>query len=431
MSEDNTTDETGSVSRRTVLKSTAAGGVVAATAGKVSAQEEEFEQTYELTGQTSGWEGVAPSDIEGETNPTLDVIPGERYQVIWENGDGVPHNFSIVGGHGQTVQSSELMGSEGETQTVTFTAEENYQEYYCQPHPEAMRGSFRIVSEGGNGGGASYVLAIAVENDAGEGIDGTVTVDGQDQEITVDDSTVSYALPNGEYTITVEPEGYYPVATREVTIDGGPVETTITVGTESGASIELGDQTSNGRSVTVSSVTLPEGGFVSIQDPTNFTNFDDGSDDEDPFNRSIESFFRRTILGASEYLGSGTHEDVEVELDSHFEGEMRLLAMAHEDTGDSESFDYVDSLGEEDAGYTFSGPNPVARDALMEYTEPTPTPTEAPTEEPTDEPTEEPTATSTDSPGFGGLSAIAGVGAGAAAAARRLRKGNETDDQEE
>lgn len=430
MTEDNITDETGSVSRRTVLKSTAVGGVVAATAGKVSAQEEEFEETYELIGQTSGWEGVAPSDIEGETNPTLEVIPGERYQVIWENGDGVPHNFNVVGGHGQTVQSSDLMSSEGETQTVTFTAEENYQEYFCQPHPEAMRGSFRTVSGDDGGGGSSYVLSVTVEDADGNGVAGTVTVDGQDQEITAEDSEVTYALPNGEYTVTVEPEGYYPVATRAVTVDGGPFETTITIGTESGASIDLGDQTSNGRSVTVSSVTLPEGGFVSIQDPTNFTNFDDGSGDEDPSNLNIESFFRRTILGASEYLGSGTHEDVEVELDSPFEGEMRLLAMAHEDTGDGESFDYVDSLGEEDAGYTFSGPNPVARDALMEYTEPTPTPTEEPTPEPTDEPTEAPTATSTDSPGFGGLSAIAGVGAGAAAAARRLRKG-ETDDDEE
>lgn len=428
MSEDNTTDETGSVSRRTMLKSTAAGGVVAATAGNVSAQDGEFEETYELIGQTSGWEGVAPSGIEGETNPTLDVIPGERYQVVWENGDGVPHNFSIVGGHGQTVQSSDLMGSEGETQTVTFTAEENYQEYYCQPHPEAMRGSFRTVSEGGDGGGASYVLAIAVETEDGEGIDGTVTVDGQDQEITVDDASVSYALPNGEYTITVEPEGYYPVATRQVTIDGGPVETTITVGTESGASIDLGDQTSNGRSVTVDSVTLPEGGFVSIQDPTNFTNFDDGSDEDDPFNRSIESFFGRTILGASAYLGSGTHENVEVELDIPFEGKTRLLAMAHKDTSEGESFDYVDSLGEEDAPYIFSGPNPVARDAMMEYTEPTPTPTATPTEEPTDEPTDEPTTT--DSPGFGGLSALAGVGAGAAAAARRLATDDAEDDEE-
>ncbi|MFW5937625.1 MAG: DUF7282 domain-containing protein [Halanaeroarchaeum sp.] len=373
----NTTDETESrtVPRRAVLKSVAAGGVVAATAGTVSAQEDdEFEETYELIGETAGWEGVAPDDIEGETNPSLDVIPGEQYRVIWENGDGVGHNFSIVGGHGQTVQSSELMSTEGDTQEVTFTAEEDYQEYYCEPHPEAMRGSFRIVSDddGEGGDGGSYVLSVTVENEDEDPVAATVTVDGDEEEAAEDEGTVSFALPDGDYTVEVDPDGYYPVATEDVTIDGEPVDVTITVGTESGAYVDLGDQTSNGLSVTVNSVTLPEGGFVSIQDPTNFTNYDDGSDDDDPFNRSIDSFFRRTIIGTSEYLESGTHEDVEVELDTEFEGEMRLLAMAHEDTGDTESFDYVDSLGEEDAGYTFAGPNPVARGATMEYTEPEP-----------------------------------------------------------
>lgn len=507
MSENDTTDDTGSVSRRTVLKSTAAASAVAATAGKAGAQEEVAE-TYELIGETAGWEGVAPSDIEGETNPTLDVIPGERYRVIWENGDGVSHNFSIVGGHGQTVQSSDMMGTEGETQTVTFTAEENFQEYYCQPHPESMRGSFRIVSEDGEGGGASYVLSVTVENEEGEPVAATVTADGEDQETTEDESTVSFALPNGDYTLEIDPAGYYPTTTQDVTVDGEPSEVTVTVGSESGAYVDLGDQTSNGLTVTVDSVTLPEGGYVSVQDPTNFTNYDDGSGDDDPFNRSIESFFGRTILGVSEYLDSGTHEDVEVDLDIPFEGGTRLLAMAHEDTGEGESFEYVDSLGEEDAGYTFSGPNPVARDALMEYTEPEPASftyeASAPDEvdagetvlvevtatnegEATGEismeasfdnqsvtgsatvdggesvtdtfqfatnglagedvdwevtvdgesvaagtvsvastPTEEPTAT--EGPGFGGVAGIAGVGAGAAAAAKHLADDDSVDE---
>ncbi|MBP1986487.1 DUF7282 domain-containing protein [Halolamina salifodinae] len=441
MSENKHTDDieeqSGTVSRRTMLKATAAGGAVAATAGTASGQEDEVLRTYELIGRRDGWEGVSPSEIEGVTNPTLDMVPDETFEVVWENGDGIPHNFSIENEHGQTQVSTDLMGTEGETQSVTFTATSSFTEYFCQPHPQDMRGSIRIVDSLEGGGAAGGTLAVTIQNEQGEGVNATVTVDGTDKEVSPDSPTAQFLLSNGEYTVSVDPSDYYPTASQAVTIDGADAEVTITVASESGAYIHPSSQTSSG-TVTVDSATLPEGGYVSVLAPTNFTNFDDGSGGEDPTNRELESFFGKTVFGASEYLGEGTHENVEIELNGGFDATARLVFMAHTDSGTEESLEWASSLGEQDVPYTFSGPNPVARDAVIEYVEPTPTPTPTstatPTEEPTDEPTDTPTetgTTSTDSPGFGGLSALAGVGAGAAAAARRLAKGDDPEAEEE
>src|SRR6056297_1401736 len=49
----------------------------------------------EFDGQTSGWEGLAPSAIEGEVNPTLVLQEGETYEIGWTVGDGAQHNIEI------------------------------------------------------------------------------------------------------------------------------------------------------------------------------------------------------------------------------------------------------------------------------------------------------------------------------------------------
>lgn len=96
---------------------------------------------YELEGHTSpGWVGVSPSSIEGETNPTLTLVPGEEYVVQWTNMDGAGHNFEIEDANGNVMVSSDVVFQEGYTQTVQFTATEEMAEYYCEPHASAMRG---------------------------------------------------------------------------------------------------------------------------------------------------------------------------------------------------------------------------------------------------------------------------------------------------
>ncbi|SEP91157.1 PQQ-dependent sugar dehydrogenase [Natrinema salaciae] len=135
-------------SRRRVLQAAAAAGGVAALGGVGLAQETE---TIELGGETSGWQGVAPDDIEGETNPTLELEEGTTYEVTWENLDGLPHNFVIESEDGEELERTELLSVEGETQTLEFEATSEMATYYCVPHSATMRGDISV----GGGGGAT------------------------------------------------------------------------------------------------------------------------------------------------------------------------------------------------------------------------------------------------------------------------------------
>lgn len=129
--------------RRTFLKSSAllvgAAGM-AGTAGLAQAQDDVVE-TFELEGNTPGWVGVSPAEIEGETNPTLEFGEvGGRYRVRWENGDGDPHNLAIRDADGENLVETEFLTSAGETAEVEFEATTDMITYLCEPHPGRMRG---------------------------------------------------------------------------------------------------------------------------------------------------------------------------------------------------------------------------------------------------------------------------------------------------
>ena len=133
--------------RRTFLKSSAllvgAAGM-AGTAGLAQAQDDVVE-TFELEGNTPGWVWVAPAEIEGETNPTLEFDEeGGRYRVRWENGDGDPHNFVIRDADGNNLVESEMLMSAGDTDEVEFEATTDMVVYLCEPHPGRMRGDVMV-----------------------------------------------------------------------------------------------------------------------------------------------------------------------------------------------------------------------------------------------------------------------------------------------
>ncbi|MDF9746064.1 cupredoxin domain-containing protein [Natrinema salsiterrestre] len=106
--------------------------------------ETDAEADIRLVGETQGWQGEAPDDISGTENPTLELEEGTEYVLVWENGDGLQHNFAIEDETGEDLLASEFMGDEGSTQTVTFTASAEMAEYYCQVHPDSMRGSVDV-----------------------------------------------------------------------------------------------------------------------------------------------------------------------------------------------------------------------------------------------------------------------------------------------
>ncbi|MCU4927059.1 plastocyanin/azurin family copper-binding protein [Halobacteria archaeon AArc-dxtr1] len=100
--------------------------------------------TIELEGDRSAWVGVAPDQIAGEENPTLELHADQEYTLEWENVDGMFHNFEIETEGGDTLVSTDGVSGEGETETVTFTATDDMAEYLCMPHPLAMRGEIDV-----------------------------------------------------------------------------------------------------------------------------------------------------------------------------------------------------------------------------------------------------------------------------------------------
>lgn len=107
-------------------------------------EEDQSDVDFKFAGRAGGWEGQLPDEIGGETNPTLALEEGVEYTLVWENADGLQHNFAIEDGDGTDLLSTELMGEEGTTQSVTFTASAEMSEYYCQVHPESMRGPVEV-----------------------------------------------------------------------------------------------------------------------------------------------------------------------------------------------------------------------------------------------------------------------------------------------
>jgi len=102
------------------------------------------------------------------------------------------------------------------------------------------------------------------------------------------------------------------------------------------------NQTSDGDTVTVASTFLPDGGFVTIHNDS-----------------LLDGDALGSVVGTSEYLGPGEHEDVEVEVDLHDEpgGEHAhtYIAMPHHDTNGNEEYDFVEEEGGADGPYTANG----------------------------------------------------------------------------
>ncbi|ACV48064.1 MULTISPECIES: DUF7282 domain-containing protein [Halomicrobium] len=177
------------------------------------------------------------------------------------------------------------------------------------------------------------------------------------------------------------------------------------------ASVSISNQTTDGSTVTVDSVTTENGGFVAIH----------------LNNASGE------VIGNSEYLDSGTQQDVEISLDSALDENATVVAMPHQDTNDNEEYDFGDGDGA-DGPYTENGSAVTDSASItIQTTEDTPTPTDTPEDTPTDTATPDEGEDMTDTPtddggdetttgdgaGFGAVVALVGLLAAALLATRR------------
>ncbi|WP_266083103.1 cupredoxin domain-containing protein [Haladaptatus caseinilyticus] len=144
-------------SRRTALKLTGSALTATALAGCTSSLPGSGESKQEggsknkqkgkeirLGAKQSGWQGRAPKSIKGKKNPTLTLHPGQKYTLTWENLDGKEHELYIVNKKDKPVVKSEDAEEKGKTVSTTFTASKKMTQYYCEYHPQSMRGDIKL-----------------------------------------------------------------------------------------------------------------------------------------------------------------------------------------------------------------------------------------------------------------------------------------------
>lgn len=207
------------------------------------------------------------------------------------------------------------------------------------------------------------VVGVSEFLDAGAYDDVTVTLfrtdevpglaDNADPAILTQDTTL-IAMPhletngNTEYNFLVSDEdGPYLVAsdgTGDSDNDApGPIVDAASVEIER-STVTFTDQTSDGRSVTVERVELPDGGFVAIHDAS-----------------LLDGVVLGSVVGVSRYFEAGTYSDVEVMLfmvpgmegsqTRLAAGDTTLIAMPHLDTNGNDRYDFLLTDGAEDGAY--------------------------------------------------------------------------------
>jgi hypothetical protein len=287
------------ITRRGVLKGTAAAAGTAAVGSKATAYREVFDaplptaqedspggRTFTLLAIVGGWIAVEPAAIDGLSNPTLRLMEGETHEVIWMNGDGARHNFVLADENREPIQMTDFQTEQGAVLSFEFTASEEMEEYFCMPHPVQMRGPIELVDpqdvhelrvevEDGNGNPLEAevfltekgaVLTEAEVSDAEERhAFSNVAARPSPQE---DEDPPSIArfdmLENGTYELEAWTYSHERVS-KEVTIDGQDAQTTISV-----PAIEAGEPTQTFK------LALQEGQWVglspdAIADQTNPT----------------------------------------------------------------------------------------------------------------------------------------------------------------
>jgi PGF-CTERM protein len=152
---------------------------------------------------------------------------------------------------------------------------------------------------------------------------------------TDDDETYDFVTSEGEA------DGPYTTSGGDIVLD--PASLTVR-----SASVTFEAQETAGDSLTVASVSMSQGGFVTIHDAS-----------------LLEGATFDSVRGSSDYLEAGTSEDVEVSLDDPVEESGTFVAMPHRDTNGNEAYDFVSSEGGADAPYVTAGGDIVLADAQV------------------------------------------------------------------
>ncbi|SDJ35058.1 hypothetical protein SAMN05216226_102253 [Halovenus aranensis] len=189
-----------------------------------------------------------------------------------------------------------------------------------------------------NNGGSSHPLAFY----AG---DNETLLSQSDDGSFEGDSETDWVDDGGSVSFTLTSELADEMASYACTVHSAMTGSIETTQEGPAATVTFADQSTTGTSVVVDSAELTDGGFVTIHD----SNLLDGD--------ALGS-----VIGVSDYLDSGSYENLTVELDDPLTEGDTLVAMPHRDTDGDESYSFVESEGGTDGPYVVEG-DPVTDDA--------------------------------------------------------------------
>ena len=233
--------------------------------------------------------------------------------------------------------------------------------------------------------------------------------DHEDVTIALDDprteSQAIIAMPhldtngNEEYDfVTSEGAEDGPYTNAPADSLAGPIVVDAATVTVQRASVSFEEQTTDGSSITVASVSMTQGGFVTAHDAS-----------------LLDGATFDSVRGTSEYLEPGEHSDVTIEIEEPLSETGTVIAMPHLDTNGNEEYDFVTSEGGADGPYTNApadspaGPIVVAAAEVTVEMGDMDTETMEPTETMADDDQSTPDGSSGDGAGFGLVAALLAV----------------------
>ncbi|QSX00851.1 twin-arginine translocation signal domain-containing protein [Haloterrigena alkaliphila] len=104
-------------------------------------------------GYVGGWLGLEPTAIDHIENPTLVLVEGRRYELTWENQDGVHHNFAFWDEDEEVVEDYSTEGTDvpGERETLVFEATPEMVTYRCEYQPARQLGDVELIPDPADG----------------------------------------------------------------------------------------------------------------------------------------------------------------------------------------------------------------------------------------------------------------------------------------
>ncbi len=372
-------------------------------------------------------DGGVYSGIDNDTNVTVDPAFNEEAELFGQNGNGTVESWQVLSNESDNVTRTDLELNESlqiaggtcedpadgeavtdgnetnETASVTFDDQESDGTTVTVQNVTVPEDGYVAIHNDSllDGDAVGSVVGVSEYLEAGEYDNLTVelfdvpgaefneseltenqTLIAMPHEETSGNETYDFVTSNGTEDGPFTDDGEAVTDDANVTVVNETNET-VTDDTNETPSVTFDDQESDGTTVTVQNVAVPEDGYVAIHSDSLLDGETVGS-----------------VIGVSEYLEAGEYEDLTVELfdvpgadfgESELTENQTLTAMLHEESDGDETFDYVSAAGFVDQPFLDNG-DAVTDNASIEITDTTET--ETPTENETTE-TETPTENET------------------------------------